>query len=467
MKNIIKFLVVALLFTGCSTDDFLDVKPSNLLIPQTLDDFRLLLDDQYTLNSFPISGIFSDDDVYLSQSRLSFTEPWIGNLYRWKKNIYDTQGNVRDWNNPYKAIYVANTVLNQLNSSHTGEKRNTIEGEALFYRAVHHYNLVSLFAKAYDPNTAATDLGIPIRLTTDTEGVVTRNSVQEVMDQIIEDLELAIPLLPDLPTITTRPSKAGAYGFLARINLNNQNYEEAWTAANESLKIKSQLIDFNTLEDIDLVGPYASYGANIRPVVTNENPEISFVAYAGDLYSSHYFFVQSELAQLYADTDRRKLIYLDAAVISNEIHPLYTGNYFTETAGGAVLDASPFVGISTNEMYLIRAEAYARAGDVANAMGDLNTLLKQRFTTGMFVDLTANDKEEALDLILIERRKELPFRGLRWQDLKRLNLDPNRQKFLTRSVQGEVFTLSPNHPRYVLPIPLDEIRQSKIQQNKR
>jgi len=462
----IKFLFFVLLFTGCSTDEFLNVKPANLLIPQTLEDFRLLLDDQYTMNSFPVSAFYSDDDIHLTTARLELLSPWRGNLYQWKKNIYDSQQDVRDWNNPYKAIYVANTVLSQLNSSHTGTERNTIEGEALFYRAVHHYNLVSLFAKAYDPNTAATDLGIPLRLNTNIESAITRNSIQEVMNQVIEDLKQAVTLLPELPSIITRPSKASAYGFLARINLNMGNYEAAWTAADESLKIKNELIDFNTLEDSPMQAPTAFVPVHIKPIITTENSEVSFVAYSDHINANIFFFTNPELVKLYNSNDRRRIVYFDTSATIDSTFPVFAGNYFTETNGGSS-DPSPFVGISTNEMYLIRAECSARSNAISNAMNDLNTLLEQRYVTGTFVDLTANNKDEALDIILLERRKELAFRGLRWHDLKRLNKDPNRQKTLQRIVNGEIFSLQPNGLRYVLPIPLEEIRRSGIQQNKR
>jgi len=73
-----------------------------------------------------------------------------------------------------------------------------------------------------------------------------------------------------------------------------------------------------------------------------------------------------------------------------------------------------FSGIATDEMYLIRAECYA----IREAMDDLNTLLLKRYRTGTYVPLSINNKEDALARILLERRKELLMRGLRWIDIK-------------------------------------------------
>jgi hypothetical protein len=86
--------------------------------------------------------------------------------------------------------------------------------------------------------------------------------------------------------------------------------------------------------------------------------------------------------------------------------------------------------------------------------------------TGFFVPFTANNTSEALNLVLQERRKETPFRGLRWIDLRRLN-NEGANITLTRKVKGQVYTLPPNDPRYVLPIPPDVINLTGIVQNER
>jgi starch-binding outer membrane protein, SusD/RagB family len=69
-------------------------------------------------------------------------------------------------------------------------------------------------------------------------------------------------------------------------------------------------------------------------------------------------------------------------------------------------------------------------------------------------------------VILQERRKELPFTAdVRWEDLRRLNKDPNFQKTIVRVLNGTTYTLPPNDPKYVLPIPENEVQLSGLQQN--
>jgi hypothetical protein len=100
-------------------------------------------------------------------------------------------------------------------------------------------------------------------------------------------------------------------------------------------------------------------------------------------------------------------------------------------------------------------------------MNDLNQLLRARWLKGTFVSFTAVNPSDALSQILKERRKELIFRGLRWSDLKRLNKESPFVTTLSRSLNGQTYTLPPNSNLYVFPIPPAEIQLSGIQQNPR
>jgi hypothetical protein len=67
---------------------------------------------------------------------------------------------------------------------------------------------------------------------------------------------------------------------------------------------------------------------------------------------------------------------------------------------------------------------------------------------------------------LLERRRELLFRGLRFTDLLRLNKE-GYQIALLRNLNGQQYALPPNSPLYVLPIPPDEIALTGEEQNPR
>ncbi|MGN6177904.1 MAG: RagB/SusD family nutrient uptake outer membrane protein, partial [Mucilaginibacter sp.] len=109
----------------------------------------------------------------------------------------------------------------------------------------------------------------------------------------------------------------------------------------------------------------------------------------------------------------------------------------------------------------------ARSGDANTAMNNLNTLLRNRYASGTFTNLTASSGDDALNKVLKERRKELLYRGIRWSDLRRLNQESRFQVTLVRNVNGQTYTLPPNDPRYVELIPVDVISNSTMAQNPR
>ena len=92
---------------------------------------------------------------------------------------------------------------------------------------------------------------------------------------------------------------------------------------------------------------------------------------------------------------------------------------------------------------------------LTEALNDINTLLIKRWNkNSQYVPFVSNNQKEVLDKVLLERRKELIFRGLRWTDLRRLNKE-GANIIQTRSIDGQNYSLQPNDLRYVFPLPPD------------
>jgi hypothetical protein len=143
---------------------------------------------------------------------------------------------------------------------------------------------------------------------------------------------------------------------------------------------------------------------------------------------------------------------------------IFSGRYNLKGSySGSII---PFTGLATDELYLIRAESNAKAGNIAQAMDDLNKLLDKRYKTGTFTPLQANSQQEALQFIRDERRKELAFRGLRWSDLRRYNKE-GANIDLHRVLNGQIYTLEHNSKLYILPIPPDVISRGDLINNDR
>ena len=72
-----------------------------------------------------------------------------------------------------------------------------------------------------------------------------------------------------------------------------------------------------------------------------------------------------------------------------------------------------------------------------------------------YVAVTFGSKQAAIDAILLERFKELPFEGHRFFDLKRRSLPVSRTPADAPSTAGT--TLAADNFRFVMPIPLPEM----------
>jgi len=445
------FPAVIILLSACT--EKLDIKPDQSLnVPETIADFQALLDNADIVNAFiPSYGEAGADNYYITDTRYNgLSTNNDRNTYIWAKDLFPVNDVAADWAYGYVRVNYCNLVLEGLEHITTGmgtTAYNNVKGAGLFLRALSFYTLAGEFCKPYDSATAATDPGIPLRLKSDVQIIYQRASVKATYEQVLADLAAAAELLPDIAASKTRPSKAALYGLLARIHLSLKNYREALDYVNLSLAIYHKLLDYNTLDTTSSL-PFDMF-----------NDDILFFASLTPtgLLRMSSTIVDSVLYRQYQDNDLRKsLFFRDGMGNTKLFKGTYSGNPFYH-----------FGGITVDEMYITRAECYARLSDPVHAMEDLNTLLRTRWKSGSYTDMTAANADDALKKVLTERRKELLFRGLRWIDLRRLNKEARFAKTLTRIVKGSVYQLPPNDARYVYPIPADEIIHSGIEQNVR
>jgi tetratricopeptide (TPR) repeat protein len=442
-------------FTGLSCQKYLDKKPvQNIAIPTTLGDLQAVLDNQNANNISPYFNEVVADNYYITTASWNGLNIDYRSNYVWAKDATFISQGASVWNNAYQVIYESNFVLDGLeNVDHTAAEAaayNNVKGTALFYRSFMFHQLAQLFCKPYS-TSSGTDMGIVLRTTSLVESPVKRSTVQETYDQIISDLKQAGELLPEKSLFPTRPGKAAAYGLLARVYLSMREYSLASTYANMAINGSSGLLDYSTLTPAS---------DPVLPVDPFKNPEILFLSSCIPLVfnSSHMAIVDSLLFQSYDVNDLRKTVFYGGG----NSKPYWKGSY-----SGSGTDYKIFTGIATDEQYLIRAECRARAGNTNEAMADLNILLKNRWKTNVsFVDRIALNATDALSQILVERRKELAFRGLRWSDLRRLNLE-GANITIQRIINGTTYSLPPNDPRWVLLIPEQEVSRSNIPQNQR
>lgn len=451
-KLILLFLCSFLI--SCDKEYLEKINDKSLLVPSTIADFQALLDDNNNvMNLTPWIGEISSDNFYAADAGyLAWNTELERSAYTWSTDPNST-GNVSDWNNAYRQIFNTNIVLEglpEVKGRATETEIKNLRGSALFYRAYALYNLSQVFAAPYDAASSDKNPGIPIRLSADVNLRPGRGTVADTYIQILKDLKEAAELLPEQVAYKSRPSQAASFALLARIALSMRNYEEALGYADKCLTIRNSLIDYNTLN--------LSATRAFPVLLPNGNAEVIYYSIMSPLsfFSSSLTYVDSLLYKSYVTNDLRKsAFFLSRGANKFSFRGSYTGR--TEL----------FSGLATDELYLIRAECLARKGDVQASLTDLNTLLSKRWKSGTYLPMTASSADDALNLVLTERRKELLIRGLRWSDLRRLNTESRFAVTLQRKINNQTYTLPAQDKRYVLLIPDQEVAATGIDQNPR
>ena len=459
MNKILILCVLTVLYSSlnsCSKSDFLDKKPSSdIVLPTTLSEFQELLDNTQEVNGMSGLPQLSCDDYETSYQDWQTVSSTERNAYIWAADIYQGDQAIPDWNYPYKQVFYTNVVLEGLeqNKLSATPQGSMLKGWALFARAFAFHDLAKSFCAVYDKASADTDLGLPLRLKAAVDYLEPRSTLAKTYAQILSDAKTSAELLPvERPSALNRPNKASAYALLARIYLDMRQYEQALYYAEQALAIYSTLIDYNTVSKTSTT-PFSSRNDEL---LFNRAQNAGFYNLTTNSVSSPAK-ISLGLVDLYEPNDLRKSVYFT----KNASTGLYT-----KKRGYSGTGLYPFMGLATDELYLIRAECLARKGDTNSAMEWLNKLLIKRYTQNTFVPLKAHNSTEALNNIMLERRKELIWRGLRWHDIRRLNKE-GANIILKRELNGITYTLPANDPRYVFPIPGDEIVLSGIQQNER
>jgi starch-binding outer membrane protein, SusD/RagB family len=399
-------------------------------------DYQGILDNRFDINTSYILPVIMNDDLEVTDPTLeNRITGYIRNAWTWSADLFgDTED--LEWQRMYKQINRFNTITYYIGESQGGSEADKahIKAQAQMHRAYTYFDLVNMYAKQYDAATASTDPGVPVLLSPSLEQSLKRASVKAVYEQIIKDLNEAIPNLPEQGEFVSRASKVAAFAVLARASLQMGNYNEALRFADSALKRKSSLLNMNNY----LSTPLPTFLQHPEYIFMKAQASSSFVFYP----------LSQELQQIFDTKDLRwEMNTRDGA--TSPFPPVFNGRAYVRHR--LTVDGN-LIGPDVPEMMLIKAECLARTGKPGEAMDVINTLRQSRFRPADYVSFTATDANDALVKVLQERRRELMVRGLRWFDLKRLNKEPQFAKTLSKTFLGETYTLAPNSNRYVLPI---------------
>lgn len=435
----IQLILCCMVLAGCNK--FLDIKPKGKTLLTTVTDYDQWLNDPALDQGFsPPYGNFNyfGDNVDV----VSISNPPVlpGELmYTWKLQFSsDINSAPYFWGEHYGKINHYNTLLIGIDKATggTNSQKRSLKAEALLGRALEYFYLVNEYGKPYDSTTVSKDLAVPFIISNDvSQTVPPRSTIAVIYQHLIDDLNAAIPDLPiDNTANRFRGSTASAYSLLARIYFYARNYTDARKNAELALATtRAVMIDFNgTLPASSLtsIQPDVIYG---RFLPGNITPTLDFLR----------SFDNNDLRvkKLYFSNDGYKFTTRGATI--------FVPQYITPVL------ANVNTGTSVQEMKLIIAESAARSNDLSTALQQLDDIRKTRYATASYVRYQSTVKEDVLQQVFKERSHELPFSGLRFFDMRRLDKE-NRMGTVTRyDAQGNIIaTLPPHSDRYTLQIPI-------------
>lgn len=465
MKKILSiiFAMAALSFTAC--DDYIDLTPKGAVtVDSAYTYYELVLMPNRTY--WPTCFALLTDDAYCKESKIiGFENTTLDGInYTFNEQADRTEiGQNNLYENANKYILRYNIVIDNIMSS-PGDDRIKQLGmaEARLLRAWEHFVVVNTYAKAYDPSTAATDGGIAIMKKYDLEATPFKSTVADTYDFILSEIDAALPYLQEAPDLVGHPSLAYGYGLKALVCLFHRDWQQAKEAAEQCLKLNSELVDYTTISKVTSNTKYRYTAGNPgNPEVLD--PTTSSVGFTGTLMYN-YGQISKELTDLFDQTkDKRYTLFFQKNSGTGAYAYYFDAGVGASTwLSGATLNRFYYstVGLRTAEIYLILAECQARLGDLSGAMSTLSTLRKNRIVGYDPSTATANSAKEVMDQIITERRKELLFGFHRFWDLKRLNTEPEYAKTITRvfpvlttTVAQQTYTLRPDSRLYIIPFP--------------
>lgn len=365
----------------------------------------------------------------------------------------------RSWRFFYRHILASNIILKEMpNMTGDESEKAQLEGEAHAARLNAYFYLTNLYAPAYNPATAKETKGVPINDKSHGEDAqFPRATLADNYAQMIKDIEGAEKAFAQV----SKPAGIFSWNLNAvtilasRVYLYMKDYPKTIEYATKALALNPVLQNLN---DMDLKEGI---------FINKNNKEIAFsYGFFNPEYfaigNSAYYTISDELSALYTSDDLRKANTTDGLFFRSERvnvgsfwFPKYV--YYSKVTKGADESESNCYGfaIRTSEALLNRAEAYAETGQLDLAMADLNKLLANRMKKGTPALAQPATQEEVIQLVRLERRKELAFEQHRWFDLRRWDQPEIKHLYITNleSGEGNEFVLSQGDSRYTLPIP--------------
>ncbi len=348
----------------------------------------------------------------------------------------------------YSAINTLNVALGKIDGTDADQQmRARVKAEAHIKRAWLHFLAANIYAAQYDPSTAASKGGIAYV----TDYIMDQKEqlpLDKVYELILEDLDDEyINALPDKAKSVVRCSKATGNAIKARVLMQMKRYNEALSYAEKSLS------QYCVLEDRL---PMIESGSWLL-LSTSENNLLYVSSYSCSWWIPFCDNLSLEAIALFEDGDLT-LEYGDDG---------YGGDLWSEFYGESstgIKGARSFIGYDTyknpwgltvESVKYIAAECLIRSGQIEKGLTHVNDVRKLRIHPDNYQDFSASTEKEAMEKLQQAKFIEFLMTFENFFDRKRWNTEDNYKKTIVRDMpEVGTYSISPDSPLWILPIPL-------------
>lgn len=350
------------------------------------------------------------------------------------------------WGKMYKIINQMNQIVDALpEATGSEEEKNEIKGQALAMRGLSYFNLIVNYQQTYA--IAKDKRGVILRTSASDPAEMGFSTVQACYDQIVNDLKEAKTALAGFKREEKWQIDADVVsGILARVYQVMGDWQNALAEASAVYENYGTLMSkeewYGGFDDLmannckELVwGVKFTNLSNLSTCTEfnfwyNQDPSYGEGMQDGPIYNFINLLVDSKYVELFDDTDYRGtrcdktegvtdedekgvMFWHRTSNADPEIRAKWAYNKMKTygDGGGAKQSHSyniDFPLMRGSEMLLIMAEAEANLGNIGQALSYLNTLQLAREAKLT----TVTDRQQLLNSIYIERRKELLGEGV-------------------------------------------------------
>jgi hypothetical protein len=391
-KYVFGSLLASLLFVSCTEENVIELEPYNQISENVAFDSKeniiLSVNGMYqaaqvgqyngTGRGYPFGAAYFQQNDMRGEDMVN-TAAFYAITYA---NTWDPSGalnTVYYWIDTYRLINRANLVIEGVTKAiekgviSEAEGKDFI-GQAMFFRAFSHYELLNFFARPYKFTSDASHLGVPYRLkpsnsvaTIDENIKLGRGTVAQNYTQLLSDLDTAENYMTSKTTKSTKngivyASKEAAIALKTRVYLSKGDFPKVITEA-DKLNGKYTLTS-------DPNAPFANNYGNSESIFSLENSATNNPGVNGALASQYNGRRLIAISPViwnegsWLATDKRR----GASMVLSVSGVLFSNKYKDTST---LSDASPLLRYA--EVLLNRAEAKARLDD-PTYLADLNAV---------------------------------------------------------------------------------------------